>query len=474
MELNESERKLAKSGKDSCAFIQNYQLLLDEIPISLKNLDYAVYPNNENIYNHDRFIYNKLLNYFPHAIFYPKSTNNVSFLIIQFVKYKLNFAIRNGGHAYEPASLSNGYILDVTKLPSYVIISNDRKTAKISSGFLLGNLVKKLSESSLITPTGTHSCVGLSGLGLAGGKGLLSRLYGLTCENIVSLKMINYKGELISINNNERTDLLWACKGAGAGNFGIITEIELKVYEDIFCELETFTWEWNTTLAKELLIMYQLFVENLPNSIGSEFTIIYNNSIATIIIKFFIFNHTTINTDIFKNKNNPSYEYYSGYYSKLTPKWLNLSTGNEPPFSKIKSSMIFKPTITKEGIDLLVNSINYNLEKKLKLNYQLNINQLSGQVEKGNSAYFPKKAKFIISYFIQWTNPDLTEYAKKFLKNIYQKMLPYTSIYCFPNLIDYDIKNYMEQYYGSNKKRLKEIKKKYDPENIFKYRQSIR
>lgn len=476
MEFNDLEKKLIKYDKDSCAFIQNYQLLLNEIPMSLKNLDYGVYPDNENIYNHSRFIYNKLLNYFPHAIFYPNSAKNISYLIHQFVKYKLNFAIRCGGHAYEAASLSNGYILDVKKLPSYIIISKDRKTAKISSGLLSGDLVKTLSKSSLITPTGTHSCVGISGLCLAGGKGLLSRLYGLTCENIVSLKMINYKGDLISANKNERSDLLWACKGAGAGNFGIITEIELNVYEDIYCELETFTWEWNSSLAKELLIMYQLFVENFPNTIGSEFSIVYNNSIGSIIINFFIFNHAhaNISTEIFKNKNNPSYEYYSGFYSKITPYWINQSSGYDPPFSKIKSTMIFKPTISKEGIDLLVNSINFNLEKKFKLNYQININQLGGQVEKGESAYYPKKANFILSYFMQWTNPDLTEYAKKFLKNIYHSILPYTSIYCFPNLIDYDIKNYMEQYYGSNKNRLREIKKKYDPENIFKYRQSIR
>lgn len=470
----ESECKIEKLEKDDCAFIQNYQLLMNEIPLPLKNLDCAIYPINETIYNDVRLVYNKLLNYFPHAIFYPDSYKLISYLVKHFVNYNLSFAIRCGGHAYEPASLSNGYILDVKKLSSYVIISKDRKTAKISSGFLSGHLVKILSEYSLITPTGSHGCVGMSGLSLAGGKGLLSRLYGLTCENIVSLKMINYKGDLINANKNENADLLWACKGAGAGNFGIITEIELNVYEDIYCELETFTWNWNSSLAKELLQMYQLFAINLPNTIGSTFAFIYNNSTASIIIKFYKFNHVFLKTDIFKNCMNPSYENYCGFYSKLTPYWLINGCGFDPPFSKIKSSMIFKPIITMEAIDLLIQSININLKKKLKLNYQLNIDQLGCQVEKGNSAYFPKKAIFVVSYFMQWTNPDLTEYSQNFLKNIYHSMLPYTSIYCFPNLIDYDIKNYMEKYYGTHKNRLREIKKKYDPENIFKYRQSIR
>jgi hypothetical protein len=75
---------------------------------------------------------------------------------------------------------------------------------------------------------------------------------------------------------------------------------------------------------------------------------------------------------------------------------------------------------------------------------------------------------------MQWTYPEYTDDSKLFLKKLYQKILPYTSIYCFPNLIDYDIVDYMEKYYGENKKKLVKIKKKYDPFNIFKYRQSIR
>jgi len=80
----------------------------------------------------------------------------------------------------------------------------------------------------------------------------------------------------------------------------------------------------------------------------------------------------------------------------------------------------------------------------------------------------------VLSYFMQWTYPELTDELKLFLKNLYNKVLPFVSIYCFPNLIDYDLTDYMEQYYGSNKNKLVKIKQKYDPLNVFKYRQSIR
>jgi len=104
----------------------------------------------------------------------------------------------------------------------------------------------------------------------------------------------------------------------------------------------------------------------------------------------------------------------------------------------------------------------------------LNFTQLGGEVVEGKSSYFPKSAIMVLSYFMQWTYPELTDELKLFLKNLYNKVLPFVSIYCFPNLIDYDLTDYMEQYYGSNKNKLVKIKQKYDPLNVFKYRQSIR
>jgi hypothetical protein len=286
--------------------------------------------------------------------------------------------------------------------------------------------------------------------------------------------MINYKGETVQANAKENPDLLWACKGAGCGNFGVITEIELKVYEDIYCQFETLQWDWNTEQVKEIFSIYQEWILNLPKSISAEFNMSYNNKVANFSIKFIKFDKSElIENNIFKNLYNPTITVCKGYYSKILDCWVHYDTGLNPPFSKIKSSMIFKP-IDNEGIDLLVNSINFYLKKGYEFQYQLNFTQLGGEVTKGRSSYFPKGAIMVLSYFMQWTYPDLTDELKLFLKRLYGRVLPFVSIYCFPNLIDYELTDYMEQYYGSNKKRLVKIKQKYDPLNIFKYRQSIR
>ena len=106
----------------NCYLVQNFQTQLDAIPEGLKNLYYGIYPNSSN-YNDLRLNYNKLLNYFPMAIFYPTTENEISYLIKQFFSNKLKFAIRCGGHAYWQSSLSNNYILDVSKLQKKFYLS---------------------------------------------------------------------------------------------------------------------------------------------------------------------------------------------------------------------------------------------------------------------------------------------------------------------------------------------------------------
>jgi hypothetical protein len=89
------------------------------------------------------------------------------------------------------------------------------------------------------------------------------------------------------------------------------------------------------------------------------------------------------------------------------------------------------------------------------------------------SSYFPKNAISVLSIFIQWTLIELTNFSQDFVNDLYDNIKEGTSEYCFANLTDYNIENYMNAYYGSNSNRLIQIKQKYDPKNIFNYQHSI-
>jgi hypothetical protein len=462
------------NSTDMCPIIQTYQKLINEIPPELLNLSYAIYPTDQS-YNDKRFIYNKLFNYFPHAIFYPQNEDQVSYLITNLVKYNLEFAIRCGGHSYEPASLSEGYVISMDNF-SYINIDQQSMTVKAGSGVRLGNLIDVLAEQNFITPTGTSNCVGISGLSLSGGKGLLTRLYGMTCDNIVSVRMVDAIGRIILVNENSFPDLFWAIKGSGVCNYGLITEIELKIYPDIYCQIATLKWNWNKYEIKDILSIYQIWSQITPKNITTDINMNWNYTLATFSIKFFKF--TTEPSSSFEelsqfiNLFKPTVTICSGYYSKITNCWVDFQEGQYPCFSKMKSTMVFEP-ICSLGIDVLVSAIDDLTFIKPAQYLQINLSQLGGQVLNGNSSYFPKNAIYVITILNQWNSQNISIEAIKYTNKVYKNLIPFTSKNSFPNMIDYDIKKYMFAYYGTNSSILIDIKTKYDPNNVFKWKQSI-
>ena len=135
--------------------------------------------------------------------------------------------------------------------------------------------------------------------------------------------------------------------------------------------------------------------------------------------------------------------------------------------------MVFE-LIDDQGIQLMINSINDLLALQQQFQYQINFTQLSGVIESNEeSCYFPKTARYVITIINIWDDPVLTDVGKAIPNNLYTDLVHYTSLYCLPNMIDYDLSDYLTSYYGTNQNTLKSIKTKYDPNNIFNWEQSI-
>lgn len=184
---------------------QNMCQLLDEIPIELRDLPYAIYPNNSK-YDTARFIYNKCFNLFPHAIIVPRDHEEMSFVIKNLKKYQRPFSIRCGGHCYEPGSLSSGYVIDLANFRSIKPDINKSEVI-VGAGCLLGEVIETVGALNYAVPTGDCPVVGVTGLSLGGGQGVLTRLYGLTCDAIKSISMMTAEGEVIEVNETNHIHL---------------------------------------------------------------------------------------------------------------------------------------------------------------------------------------------------------------------------------------------------------------------------
>src|SRR5262249_33867949 len=168
-------------------------------------------------------------NVLPAAVVIVANANDVAQAIKFAREYRLNFAVRNGRHSFAGFSTNTGLIIDVSNL---VDVRAERAAEQATFGAGLTNLplYSKLWPTRMTVPAGTCPTVGLSGLSAAGGFGRLSRLYGLTCDNILEIKLVSAAGEFITANRKENGDLLWAWKGGGGGNFGAAVEFTARLH----------------------------------------------------------------------------------------------------------------------------------------------------------------------------------------------------------------------------------------------------
>ena len=158
-------------------------------------------------------------------------TTDVVYALALARQQNLPVRVRSGGHSYEAFSLvNNGVVIDLSRLNTVRSVNVQRQVAVVDAGIQLGALYAALSPFGVAVPGGSCPTVGLAGSALGGGYGVTSRLWGLTCDNVLDIEFVNAAGKIIHANAQTNADLFWACRGGGGGNFGIVTAFTLQVH----------------------------------------------------------------------------------------------------------------------------------------------------------------------------------------------------------------------------------------------------
>lgn len=138
-------------------------------------------------------------------------------------------AVRCGGHSLAGFSTCDGgLVIDLSRMRQ-VTVDADARRARIAGGCLLGSIDTATQKAKLVFPAGVVSHTGAAGLILGGGTGWLTRRFGLSCDNVEGFTLVTADGSVVCADSNENPDLFWALRGGG-GNFGVVTEFEVKLY----------------------------------------------------------------------------------------------------------------------------------------------------------------------------------------------------------------------------------------------------
>lgn len=435
-------------------------------------------------YEKDRLVSNYYTskNKFPKVIVYCQNTKDVQNAVIWAVSKKIPIRIRSGGHQHEGYSTGNeSIIIDVSEMKE-IQIDKSTGIATIQPGLNNFELYSKLFKEGLTHVGGTCSEVGISGLILSGGIGPLLRRKGLSCDNLISVEIVDAKGQLIlATKDNENKDLFWATCGGGGGNFGIITSMKIKVHPVQDVTWFNIGWDWNQPIDK-IIAAWQAFFSKDNRNWFSHLDI-WSKSFPSEKLKkqpvkalgFFYGSPDDARQQLapLLKIGKPAEETFELVNWDKAIKLIEDSTAvflTDKPEYKSSGAFVMN-SLPTEALSI----INLTLKESTSPLLNVLIFSMGGAVADigpTDTAYFYRKAKFFINYSSQWLHESQDQKHKDELAALRQRLLPYT-IGDYIGNPDPNLNDYLVDYYGSNSKRLQHIKQKYDPDDIFHFEQSI-
>ncbi|HMO58823.1 MAG TPA: FAD-binding oxidoreductase [Roseiflexaceae bacterium] len=164
----------------------------------------------------------------PLAIIHAANAADVAATVRFARDHELPLAVRSGGHSLAHYSvIDDAVIADLSQMKR-VIIDPERRIAHVQPGATSGHLAGPANAHGLALTTGDTHSVGMGGLTTGGGIGFMVRRYGLAIDSLLAAQVVTADGEVVTTSAEEHPDLFWAIRGGG-GNFGIITEFTYRL-----------------------------------------------------------------------------------------------------------------------------------------------------------------------------------------------------------------------------------------------------
>ena len=188
-----------------------------------------VLTDSEPAYDETRSVWNGMIDRRP-AVVLRCSGNADVLAAVDFARdHSLPVSVRGGGHNVAGTAVCDGGVLIDLSRMSNVVVDPDRQIARAGGGARLGDVDHETQAFGLAAPFGVVSRTGIAGLTLHGGMGFLTRRLGLSCDNLIAADVVTAEGRLLRADAERDPDLLWALRGGG-GNFGAVTSLEYRLH----------------------------------------------------------------------------------------------------------------------------------------------------------------------------------------------------------------------------------------------------
>jgi FAD/FMN-containing dehydrogenase len=395
--------------------------------------------------------------------------------------HDLLVSIRGGGHNIAGnAVCDDGLMIDLSQMKSVRVDPRARR-AYVEPGVTLGDLDHETQAFGLAVSVGINSTTGVAGLTLGGGFGWLTRMYGLTVDDLVSADVVTADGEMLRASADENPDLFWAIRGGG-GNFGIVTLFEFQLHPvgpEVFSGMFIYPFDE----AKTVLTKYREFVDTMPENLNVWAVLrqapplpflpeeLHGKDVVVLPVFYAgkiddgmraVEPLRTFGTVLGENVGPQQFTAWQKTFDPgLTPGARNYWKSHN--FSELSD----------DAIDLMIEYAG----RLPSGQSDVFIGLLGGQASRISAdatAYAHRDAKFALNVHARWDDPKDDKECISWARDLFNAATPCAMGGVYVNFLTEDEADRIRAAYGPNYDRLVQIKDKYDPENFFHLNQNIK
>ena len=447
-----------------------------------RSLDGRVLRPGDGGFAESTFLWNAMIERTPAAVVRARGTADVV-AAIDFARAQgMPVSVRGGGHNIAGTALADGGVtIDMSLLRS-VVVDADRRLATVEPGCLLGHVDRATQEHGLATPLGFVSEVGVAGLTLGGGLGYLTRRFGWAVDNLVEVELVTADGLVRRASRDENADLFWAVRGAGA-NFGAVTSFTFRLHE-VGPTVVGGLVAWPFERADEVLAAYRTLTEEAPRELAVWLLLLHAPPAPFVPVEWH------------GRKICATAVCYSGDLHRADDALAPIRAIGDPildllreqPYVEVQSYLdgtepkgichYWRTEFLARLDEGLLDAMRDVVAESDSPEAELGILHLGGALnerDEDDGAVGNRDARYAIGAKAMWAPDDPSgERLPGWVRNAHERLRPFSTGRTYVNFHGHDEDDErVRATYGPNYDRLVELKRRYDPANVFRSNRNI-
>lgn len=434
------------------------------------------------LYDDARKVFNGMIDRRPALVARCTNANDVVLAVALAKRHDLPISIYGGGHGVTGSAVCDaGVCIDLRGMKG-IAIDPDAKTVRAEAGLTWGEFDAATQAFGLAVTGGRNPTTGISGLTLGSGSGWLERKLGFACDSLVKAEVVTADGREVIASREENPDLFWALRGGG-GNFGVVTAFHFRLHE-IGPIILAGMLLYPASMARDVIRFWRDFMRQSPDEIGGALILLTappadfvpppargQPAIGVVVLHTGPLDQAEAELKPLRSFGPPAADLVQPMpYLALQ----GLTEAGNPPGVQNYWTADFLAGLPDEAIDVLAT---HATRQTSPLNVVIVVpgGGAVARVPEEDTAFVQRDAPFNIHFLSTWLDPadDARNIAST--KAISSAMRPWATGRVYLNYIGDEGQDRVDGSFGEDKlARLRAIKRKWDPENLFNHNHNIR